>query len=84
MAGSRQQGDFQNPGADQSAPRQGSRFLIRNLKVQNCPGVNITLSNSNGASNGTVHDVTIYNPSSETKTEQPSHNTDGISIWDTT
>ena len=39
------------------------------------------MSNSNGASNGTVHDVTIYNPSSETKTEQPSHNTDGISIW---
>ena len=55
--------------------------LIRNLKVQNTPGVNITLSNSNGANNGTVHDVTIYNPSSETKTEQPSHNTDGISIW---
>ena len=60
---------------------KGSRFLIRYLKVQNTPGVNITLSNSNGASNGTVHDVTIYNPSSETKTEQPSHNTDGISIW---
>lgn len=60
---------------------KGSRFLIRNLKVQNSPGVNITLSNSNGANNGTVHDVTIYNPSSETKTEQPSHNTDGISIW---
>ena len=35
----------------------------------------------NGANNGTVHDVTIYNPSSETKTEQPSHNADGISIW---
>ena len=60
---------------------KGSRFLIRNLKVQNTPGVNITLSNSNGANNGTVHDVTIYNPSSETKTEQASHNTDGISIW---
>ena len=60
---------------------KGSRFLIRNLKVQNTPGVNITLSNSNGANHGTVHDVTIYNPSSETKTEQPSHNTDGISIW---
>ena len=60
---------------------KGSRFLIRNLKVQNTPGVNITLSNSNGANNGTIHDVTIYNPSSETKTEQPSHNTDGISIW---
>ena len=65
-----------NPGA-MIRFEKGSRFLIRNLKVQNTPGVNITLSNSNG----TVHDVTIYNPSSETKTEQPSHNTDGISIW---
>ncbi|MQN45037.1 glycoside hydrolase family 28 protein [Segatella copri] len=69
-----------NPGA-MIRFEKGSRFLIRNLKVQNTPGVNITLSNSNGASNGTIHDVTIYNPSSETKTEQPSHNTDGISIW---
>lgn len=69
-----------NPGA-MIRFEKGSRFLIRNLKVQNTPGVNITLSNSNGASNGTVHDVTIYNPSSETKTEQPSHNTDGISFW---
>lgn len=69
-----------NPGA-MIRFEKGSRFLIRNLKVQNTPGVNITLSNSNGASNGTVHDVTIYNPSSETKTEQPSHNTDGIAIW---
>ena len=69
-----------NPGA-MIRFEKSSRFLIRNLKVQNTPGVNITLSNSNGASNGTVHDVTIYNPSSETKTEQHSHNTDGISIW---
>ena len=69
-----------NPGA-MIRFEKGSRFLIRNLKVQNTPGVNITLSNSNGANHGTVHDVTIYNPSSETKTEQPSHNTDGISIW---
>ena len=69
-----------NPGA-MIRFEKGSRFLIRNLKVQNTPGVNITLSNSNGANNGTVHDVTIYNPSSETKTKQPSHNTDGISIW---
>lgn len=69
-----------NPGA-MIRFEKGSRFLIRNLKVQNTPSVNITLSNSNGANHGTVHDVTIYNPSSETKTEQPSHNTDGISIW---
>ena len=69
-----------NPGA-MIRFEKGSRFLIRNLKVQNTPGVNITMSNSNGANNGTIHDVTIYNPSSETTTEQPSHNTDGISIW---
>ena len=48
-----------NPGA-MIRFEKGSRFLIRNLKVQNTPGVNITLSNSNGANNGTVHDVTIY------------------------
>lgn len=76
----RENGETFNPGA-MIRFEQGKRFLIRNLKVQNTPGVNITLSNSNSASNGTVHDVTIYNPSSETKTEQPSHNTDGISIW---
>lgn len=69
-----------NPGA-MIRFEKGSRFLIRNLKVQNTPGVNITLSNSNGANNATIHDVTIYNPASDTKTEQPSHNTDGISIW---
>lgn len=60
---------------------RGSRFLVRNLKIQNTPGVNITLSNSAKANNFTVHDVTIYNPASDTKTEQPSHNTDGISTW---
>lgn len=69
-----------NPGA-MIRFEKGSRYLVRNIKIQNTPGVNLTLSNSNGASNFTVHDVTIYNPSSETKTEQPSHNTDGISIW---
>lgn len=71
--------DF-NPGAMIRFER-GSRFLIRKLKVQNTPGVNITISNGGNASHATIHDVTIYNPSSETKTEQPSHNTDGISIW---
>ena len=69
-----------NPGA-MIRFEQGSRFMIRNLKVQNTPGVNITISNSGKASQATIHDITIYNPSSETKTEQPSHNTDGISIW---
>ena len=69
-----------NPGA-MIRFEQGSRFMIRNLKVQNTPGVNITISNSGKASQATIHDITIYNPSSETKTEQPSHNTDGISTW---
>jgi len=69
-----------NPGA-MIRFEKGSRFLVRNIKIQNTPGVNLTLSNSNGANNFTVHDVTIYNPSSETTTEQPSHNTDGISTW---
>ncbi len=69
-----------NPGA-MIRFEKGSRFLLRNFKIQNTPGVNITLSNSDGANNFTVHDVTIYNPASDTKTEQPSHNTDGISTW---
>ena len=69
-----------NPGA-MIRFEQGSQFMIRNIKIQNTPGVNITISNSGKASHATIHDVTIYNPSSETKTEQPSHNTDGISIW---
>lgn len=61
--------------------QKGSRFLVRNLKIQNTPGVNLTLSDGGGASHCTVHDVTIYNPASDTKTEQPSHNTDGIPVW---
>ena len=60
---------------------QGSRFMVRNIKIQNTPGVNLTISNSGKASDATIHDVTIYNPASDTKTEKPSHNTDGISIW---
>ncbi len=69
-----------NPGA-MIRFQKGSRFLVRNLKIQNTPGVNLTLSDGGGASHCTVHDVTIYNPASDTKTEQPSHNTDGIAIW---
>lgn len=69
-----------NPGA-MIRFEQGSRFLVRNIKIQNTPGVNLTISNSGKANNATIHDVTIYNPASDTKTEQPSHNTDGISIW---
>ena len=69
-----------NPGA-MIRFEQGSRFLVRNIKIQNTPGVNLTISNSGKANNATIHDITIYNPSSDTQTEQPSHNTDGISIW---
>ncbi len=58
----------------------GSRHLIRNLKIQDAPGTNIGLSNSNKASHCTVHDVIIREPASDDKTD-PSHNTDGISIW---
>lgn len=69
-----------NPGA-MIRFEQGSRFMVRKIKIQNTPGVNLTISNSGKASHATIHDVTIYNPASDTKTEQPSHNTDGISIW---
>lgn len=69
-----------NPGA-MIRFEQGTHFLLRNFKIQNTPGVNLTISNSGKASHATIHDVTIYNPASDTKTEQPSHNTDGISVW---
>lgn len=60
---------------------QGSRFLLRNFKIQNTPGVNITISNSGKANNATIHDVTISEPASEAGAGKASHNTDGISIW---
>jgi len=69
----------------------GSRFLVRNLTCKNAPGANITLGNksANGNSsyrlNATVHDVNIYAPASElskTGSIYPSHNTDGIPVWD--
>lgn len=69
-----------NPGA-MIRFEQGTRFLIRNLKVQNTPGVNITISNSGKANNATIHDVTISEPASEAGKGKASHNTDGISIW---
>jgi len=59
----------------------GQRFLIKNMTVKNAPGVNLTISQSGKASNGTIHDVIIREPSSSTTTEQKSHNTDGIAIW---
>lgn len=69
-----------NPGA-MIRFEKGARFLIRNLKIQNTPGVNITISNSNGANNATIHDVTINEPASEVGKGKASHNTDGIAIW---
>lgn len=60
---------------------QGKRFLLRNFKIQNTPGVNITISNSGKASHATIHDVTISEPASELGKGKASHNTDGISIW---
>ncbi len=60
---------------------QGSRFLLRNFKLLNTPGVNITISNSGKANNATIHDVTISEPASEAGNGKASHNTDGVSIW---
>lgn len=60
---------------------QGQRFLLRNFKIQNTPGVNITISNSGKASHATIHDVIISEPASEAGAGKASHNTDGISIW---
>lgn len=60
---------------------QGKRFLLRNFKIQNTPGVNITISNSGKASHATIHGVTISEPASEAGKGKASHNTDGVSIW---
>ena len=76
----RENGETFNPGA-MIRFEQGKRFLIRNLKIQNTPGVNITISNSGKANNATIHDVTISEPASEAGKGKASHNTDGISIW---
>ena len=57
----------------------GSRFLFRNFRIQNAPGTNLTLGNSGRGTHNTVHDVSIYAPSSHAA--DPSHNTDGIPIW---
>lgn len=76
----RENGETFKPGA-KIRFEKGKRFLIRNLKIQNTPGVNITISNSNGANNATIHDVTISEPASEAGKGKASHNTDGIAIW---
>ena len=69
-----------NPGA-MIRLEQGTRFLLRNFKIQNTPGVNITISNSGKASHATIHDVKISEPASEAGKGKASHNTDGVSIW---
>ena len=76
----KEQGNTFNPGAFIRFER-GQRFLLRNFKIQNTPGVNITISNSGKASHATIHDVTISEPASEAGAGKASHNTDGISIW---
>lgn len=76
----REQKETFNPGA-MIRFEKGSRFLLRNFKIQNTPGVNITISNSGNANNATIHDVTISEPASEAGAGKASHNTDGISIW---
>lgn len=76
----KEQSETFNPGA-MIRFEQGKRFLLRNFKIQNTPGVNITISNSGKASHATIHDVTISEPASEAGKGKASHNTDGVSIW---
>lgn len=69
----------------------GQRFLIRNMSFKNAPGANVTLGNKSAQNNSayrlnaTVHDIYIYAPASELNPKgstYPSHNTDGIPVWD--
>ena len=76
----KEQSETFNPGA-MIRFEQGQRFLLRNFKIQNTPGVNITISNSGKASHATIHGVTISEPASEAGKGKASHNTDGVSIW---
>lgn len=76
----KEQSETFNPGA-MIRFEQGKRFLLRNFKIQNTPGVNITISNSGKACHATIHDVTISEPASEAGKGKASHNTDGVSIW---
>lgn len=76
----REQKETFNPGS-MIRLEQGSRFLLRNFKLLNTPGVNITISNSGKASHATIHDVKISEPASEAGKGKASHNTDGIAIW---
>ncbi len=64
----------------------GARFLVRNMKFLNAPGVNVCLGQSGKGSDFTVHDIQIIAPASTVKYKagnavNPSHNTDGIPMW---
>ena len=69
--------------------RSGSRFLIKNFTIKNSPTVNIHVGNKNtGGMHTTFHNVRILAPASELRYsssnaegKNPSHNTDGISVW---
>lgn len=76
----RENGEAFHPGAFIRFPK-GRRYLIRNLKIQNSPGVNITISQSGKASDATIHDIIIREPASEAGKGKASHNTDGIAMW---
>lgn len=59
----------------------GARFLVRNIRFQNTPGVNLTIGQSGKGSDATVHDVVMREPSSRAGAGKASHNTDGIPTW---
>ena len=69
--------------------RSGQRFLIKNITIKNSPTVNIHVGNkSTNGMHTTLHDVRILAPASEFRYsasnpegKNPSHNTDGISVW---
>lgn len=61
--------------------KKGTRHLFRNFKIQNTPGVNLTVGNKTQKGHVTIHDLWIKNPDSELSSGA-SHNTDGIPIWE--
>lgn len=61
--------------------KKGTRHLFRNFKIQNTPGVNLTVGNKTRQGHVTIHDLWIKNPDSQLSSGA-SHNTDGIPIWE--
>lgn len=76
----REQKETFNPGAFVRFT-SGARFLVRNIKFQNTPGVNLTIGRNGKGSDATVHDIIISEPSSRAGAGKASHNTDGIPTW---